>query len=90
MKKKNQKLNIRFGRAADQGCTVASVKTWTKTKLLKRWKGAVDCIEVAECFDVADCQIRSITENELLRRDSDLEVEDLYRKYYPDLADKYS
>lgn len=94
MAKKHKKtVVIHFERAADHGITEESVKDrklWPKKKLIEWWTGAVGNIEVSECFGVADCQIRQITENELLRRDPDLELEHLYRKHFPELADNYS
>lgn len=82
-----QKVVVHFTRAVDQGCTAESVKTMTTARLIDWWKEVVESIEVVGCFSVADCQVRSIVEAELLRRDKHLEIEDLYRQHFPNLAD---
>ena len=83
------KITIQLSRAENQGCTPESVQAWPEEKLLEWWKSAVEAIEVTECYSVADCEIRQITENELLRRDPDLELYYLYKKHFPALADNY-
>ncbi len=82
-------IQVKFMRAADKGCTPETVQKWSKKKLMAWWKSAVESIEVTECYSVADCQIRQITENELLRRDPGLELYYLYKKHFPALACNY-